>query len=134
MKNNTYNSHKSNKIRILIMDDEWYIRNALTKLIRYLGYEVSSAKNGAEAITLFKEKRPFDIAILDLIIIGGTGGEAIIRQLKQITPDIKAIASGDLFNDRIISDYKNYGFCAILIKPYGLDELKKVLDQVISQN
>ena len=37
------------------MDDEWYIRNALTKLIRHLGYEVSAAKNGDEAIILFKE-------------------------------------------------------------------------------
>jgi DNA-binding NarL/FixJ family response regulator len=81
-----------------------------------------------------KENRPFDIAILDLIIIDSTEGGTIIRTLKQITPDIKTIASGDLLNDRIISDYKSYGFCAILIKPYGLDDLKKVLDQVINQN
>ena len=69
----------SNEGRILFMDDEQNVINTAKRILIQLGYEVETAKDGAEALELYskaKEERvPFDVVILDLTVPGGMGGE-----------------------------------------------------------
>ncbi len=117
--------------RILVMDDEVAVRNALEQTLRRMGYEVERAGDGAEAIRLFTAAqhagRPFDVALLDLTVSGGMGGVECLRRLRALAPQVKAIASTGYSGEPVIERPEVFGFCASLAKPYAAAELARVL-------
>jgi DNA-binding NarL/FixJ family response regulator len=80
-----------------------------------------------------EDGQPFDAAIMDLTIPGGMGGEEAIRQLLTIDPDVRAIVSSGYADDPILSDYENYGFRGVAVKPYRAQMLGKVLREVLKK-
>lgn len=119
------------------MDDEEIIRDIAENMLKYIGYSVEKAEDGEKAIELYanaKEKNePFDAIIMDLTIPGGMGGKEAITRLTSIDPDIKAIVSSGYSNDPIMSNFRKYGFKGVISKPYKIEDLSKVLNQVISE-
>jgi len=127
----------SGKRKILFMDDQPYIRHMAANMLTCLGYEVEFARNGAEAIEMYKEAKesgqPFDVVILDLTVRPGKRGECAIEKLIEIDPDVKAIITSGYSDEAIMSDYRRYGFCRIIAKPYGIEELSETLHKVIKE-
>jgi PAS domain S-box-containing protein len=121
--------------RVLVMDDEDVIREIAGEILNVLGYDVEFSKDGNEAFEKYKKARdmktPFDIVILDLTIPGGLGGKDTIMRLKEFDPDVKAIVSSGYSNDPIMSNYRDYGFCGVIVKPYDINEVSKALHDVI---
>ena len=130
--------HEDNLIlgegKVLLMDDEGSVLQTAKEMLTFLGYDVELAGDGVEAVRLYKEAflsaRPFDVAITDLTIRGGMGGKMAVRELIKVDPNVKAIVSSGYSSDAL-SDYKRYGFCDVIAKPYTLQELGKVLSSVI---
>jgi PAS domain S-box-containing protein len=125
------------KGKILIMDDEDMIREITGELLLNLGYQVEFAKNGNEAIVMYREaldlEKPFDAVILDLTIPGGMGGKETIKELLKIDPNIRAIVSSGYSNDPIMAEFKDHGFGGVIIKPYRLAELSQTLHDVLDR-
>ena len=75
---------EAGKERLLIMDDEHALRTLLRAVLSRLGYEVETARDGAEAIALYEramsDGRGFDAVLLDLTVAGGMGGAATARR------------------------------------------------------
>jgi len=121
--------------KVLFMDDDAIISMSVTRELKDLEYEVEYARNGTEAIKLYKEsidsRNPFDAVILDLTIPGGMGGMETIRKLLTIDPDVKAIVASGYSNDPVMSNFKEYGFKDAVAKPYGIEELDEALRGVI---
>jgi PAS domain S-box-containing protein len=119
------------KGRILVMDDEELVRTIAGHMISRLGYDVDFAENGEEAIEKYsgamKTGRPFDAVILDLTIRAGMGGEETIRKIAELNPAVKAVVSSGFSDDDIVSNYRDYGFRAVLSKPYRIEALSEVL-------
>jgi CheY-like chemotaxis protein len=124
------------KGKILVMDDEEIIRDALGEILTTLEYQVNFAKNGEEAIALYKQAKevnePFDAVIMDLTIRGGMGGKEAIKKLLEIDSSVKAIVSSGYSTDPVMADYQNYGFSGVVAKPYNIQELSKTLHKIIS--
>lgn len=115
--------------RILLMDDEEDIRELLGELLELAGYEVVSASDGEEAITLFQEdENGFTFVIMDLTIPGGMGGKETMEKLLQIDSDVTAIVSSGYSNDPVMADYRSYGFKARISKPYIMEDLLATLN------
>ncbi|MEW5803851.1 MAG: PAS domain S-box protein [bacterium] len=125
----------SRRGKILFMDDKPSIRDVVGRMLTHLKYEVELAKDGAEAIELYRKAKesehPFDAVMLDLTVPGGMGGKDAIQKLLEIDPKIKAIVSSGYFNDPIMSDYRRYGFHGVVIKPYEVKELTETLSRVL---
>jgi CheY-like chemotaxis protein len=125
------------KGKILIMDDEDMIREITGELLQNLGYQVEFAQNGGEAIDIYREARDlgksFDAVILDLTVPGGMGGKETVKVLLEIDPEARAIVSSGYSNDPIMAEFKKYGFCGVIIKPYRLTELSQTLQNVLNQ-
>jgi CheY-like chemotaxis protein/anti-sigma regulatory factor (Ser/Thr protein kinase) len=114
-------------VRILLMDDEEMVSTVASAMLRHLGHEVVLARDGQEAIVLYKqsmeEGRKFALIIMDLTIPGGMGGKEAIREIHKIDPKVSAIVASGYSNDPIIASFAEYGFCAALIKPFLVQDL-----------
>lgn len=116
------------------MDDEDLVRSVAAKMLEFLGYEVATAKEGGEAIDLFKSRRsagaPFDAVILDLIIPNGIGGAQTMAELLRIDPDVKGIISSG-YGESGPEGVALSGHAAIIGKPYELKKLRETLERVL---
>jgi len=124
------------KARILVMDDEKGVREIVGRMLKHIGYkDIEFAEDGAEAIKLYKAAmksgHPFNVAILDLTIAGGMGGEIAIQKLLKIDPGVKAIVSSGYIDDPVIAKYKDHGFSGVVAKPYTIAELRKAVQDVM---
>lgn len=123
------------KKRILVMDDEDLILNIAGKMIEKLGYIADSAKNGEEAIELYKasieDNNTYDLVILDLTVSCGMGADEAIKSLLEIDPDVNAVISTGFSTDPMAMNYGDYGFKGSISKPYGLSELKNSLEKYL---
>ncbi|HRX47227.1 MAG TPA: PAS domain S-box protein [Spirochaetota bacterium] len=123
--------------KVLIMDDEDFVRNTASGMLISSGIYADSAANGEEAETKYREAynsgAPYSAVILDLTVKGGTGGRETIKALKKINPDIIAIASSGYSADPVMANPAGYGFTDRLIKPYRLEELLAVLNRAVNK-
>ncbi|MCX5999670.1 MAG: ATP-binding protein, partial [Chloroflexi bacterium] len=123
------------KARILVMDDEEMIRKMLARILTAAGYEVEAASDGAAAVEHYVKAResgqPFDAVILDLTVPGGMGGRETLRGLLEVDPNVKAVVSSGYSNDVIMSNYREYGFAAVVAKPYSIEALGATLEHVL---
>ena len=121
--------------RILVMDDEASLRKMVERMLEKLGYESEFAKDGTEAIRMYREARDseksYDAVILDLTIPGGMGGKDAINKLLEIDPEVKAIVSSGYSDDPVLANFQEYGFKGMLPKPFESRLLGKVLHEVI---
>ncbi len=123
--------------RILLMDDEEFVREIATQLLEYLGYTVTAAEEGRAALELYKKAlesgERYAAVIMDLTIPGGMGGKETIQALKKIDPGAITIVSSGYANDPILANFQEYGFDGMVPKPYKVEELAETLHQVIRQ-
>ncbi|MBN2444537.1 MAG: response regulator [Spirochaetales bacterium] len=124
--------------KLLIMDDDDIVRTTIQKMLMELGYEVDSAPNGHEALELYTrslvEKVKYDAVILDLIVPGSMGGEETLTNLKEIDPEVKAIVCSGYSENNVLSGYREYGFCGMVRKPFRIEELSRVIRNVLNGN
>jgi CheY-like chemotaxis protein len=122
--------------KILIMEDEETIRDVTGEMLRHFGYEVAFAQDGAEAIALYKHAKesgePFDVVIMDLTVPGGMGGKEAIRNILDLDPQAKAVVASGYTTDPTIADFRQYGFCDRIAKPYKSEELHEILHRLIT--
>jgi PAS domain S-box-containing protein len=122
--------------RLLVMDDEEIILQSTEEFLGDLGYEVDSAKDGAEAIALYqkalKEHTRYAAVIMDLTIPGGMGGKEAIGNLRKIDPEIRAIVSSGYSEDPVMATFREHGFSGVLAKPFKFEELAHLLEEVIT--
>ncbi|MBN1227356.1 MAG: PAS domain S-box protein [Deltaproteobacteria bacterium] len=125
----------SGRGRILFMDDQPSLRNMIGHMLTYLGYEVELVDDGAKAVALYKKARqtthPFEAVILDLTVPGAMGGLEAMKELLKIDPEVKAIVSSGYSNDPIMGEYAQYGFSGVIAKPFQIEELSKIISQVV---
>jgi CheY-like chemotaxis protein len=123
------------KGRILVMDDEEFIRDVAIQMLNKIGYEVSVANDGNEAVEMYRQAQksgePFDTVIMDLTVPGGMGGKEAIQKLKKLDPNVKALVSSGYSNDPIMSSFRDYGFQGVVKKPYRIQDMSDALRSVI---
>jgi PAS domain S-box-containing protein len=124
------------KGKILVMDDEVFIRDLATQMLSKIGYEVSVANDGNEAIEMYRQAQksgePFDTVIMDLTVPGGMGGKEAVLKLKKLDPNVKALVSSGYSNDPIMSNFRDYGFQGVVKKPYRIQDMSDSLRSVIT--
>ena len=69
---------------------------------------------------------------MDLTIPGETGGKETVKKIKEIDKNAKIIVSSGYSNDPVIANYKEYGFCEVIAKPYKMDDVDNILSRIIA--
>ncbi|HTY14547.1 MAG TPA: response regulator [Methanoregulaceae archaeon] len=119
---------------VLLMDDEESILEAFGDLLSMKGFNVFTARNGNEALLLYRSamesKKPVDVVILDLTIPGGMGGIETIKKLREMDPGVCALISSGL-PQAIVGGYASYGFAGVIPKPYRWGDLILAINDVL---
>jgi DNA-binding NarL/FixJ family response regulator len=93
-------------------------------------------QDGQAAIDLISQSlangKKFEVVILDLTVPGAMGGKEAIQHLRRLDPHIKAIVTSGYSDDPIMCDFQKYGFQGILVKPYKIFDLAKILESMLS--
>jgi signal transduction histidine kinase/CheY-like chemotaxis protein len=103
---------------ILVVDDEEAVRQVVRKTLEHYGYRVLLAKNGGEAIDVFKrEPSQISLVILDLSMPGMSGNETL-PELRRIRPEVKVLVSSGYTEDETMSLFTGQRVSGFLQKPY----------------
>jgi PAS domain S-box-containing protein len=121
---------------ILLVDDEDVIIDVGSEMLEVLGYKVSVARSGQEAIQIYKEKQEeIDMVILDMIM-PEMDGVGTFNVLKSIDPGVKVILSSGYSADARSTQMMEQGCYGFIQKPYSMQTLsqkvREVLDMKIS--
>jgi signal transduction histidine kinase/CheY-like chemotaxis protein len=121
---------------ILVMDDELLIREVARQILEALGYTVQVCRDGGEALQCYQEARdtgkPIDVVIMDLTIPGGMGGKEAAEKLLTLDPTARVIVSSGYATDPILANFRNYGFCAVALKPYNVAALSNSIQEAFA--
>ena len=117
----------------MLVDDEEIVLKVNIEMLKSFGYSVLAAKDGDEAIKIFREnKNIIDLVILDMILPGMSGGEVYDR-IKEISPDVKVLLSSGYSIDGQAKKILERGCDDFIQKPYDLKDLslkiRKLLDK-----
>jgi two-component system, OmpR family, response regulator len=107
--------------RLLVVDDEPFLRDAVTASLRFLGFDVTSAETGTGALKLARE-RPFDLVVLD-VMLPDTDGFEVVRRLRRdgLKVPVIFLTARDTQADKVTG--LTIGGDDYLTKPFGLEEL-----------
>jgi len=118
---------------VLFVDDEDIIIDVGEQLLEKLGYSVLKAKNGRDALDIYKEKRDIiDIVVLDMIMPEMNGGDVYDR-LKESNPEIKVILSSGYSVNGLAQDILDRGCNGFIQKPFNLKELSHKLREILDK-
>jgi CheY-like chemotaxis protein len=117
-------------VKILVIDDDPFVRFTLSKILSRGGYEVHLAENGVQGLHLFQKVKP-DVVITDIVMPIKEGLDTI-RLLRSWSQDLKivAISGGSRLGPRnLLDEAAELGATAVLTKPFEPTELlAKVVD------
>jgi two-component system response regulator MprA len=108
--------------RVLVVDDDPQLREALTRALELDGYQVTTANNGAQALDALAHDRP-DVMVLDVMMpyVGGLDVCRTLRERRDRLP-ILVLTARDEVGDRVAG--LDAGADDYLTKPFALEELR----------
>ena len=117
------------KTSVLIVDDEERIRHVCTQMLTKEGYDVAQAANANIGLEMVAQ-RHFDIILLDLLMPGISGLEAL-EQIREMHPDtVVIVITGYATLDHAVNAMKNGAF-DFVSKPFSPQDLRLVVSKAI---
>lgn len=119
---------------ILLVDDDSRLRDGLRTLLRRAGYGVLEAKDGREALKIFRAS-PVDLIVCDMFMPEKDGLETI-RDLRAEFPGVKIIGiSGGGYHGTmdVLHMAKLMGAAEVLSKPVAPEKLLAVIESVLAR-
>ncbi|MBN2002188.1 MAG: PAS domain S-box protein [Anaerolineae bacterium] len=115
---------------LLLVEDDKMLRSAGQSILESLGYHVFVAENGREALSLYEAKKPIDLVITDFVM-PEMGGKVLIRELRDITPDLRVLGITGYAAEEAAEDIQRMGFADVVHKPFDVERLAQVVRRVL---
>jgi DNA-binding response OmpR family regulator len=116
---------------VLIVDDEKNILLTLSQSLEVLQLETDTATNGEDALTKLKEK-DFSLILLDLRMPGIDGME-VLRQVREIRPDIRIIMISAYGTIEVAVEAMKLGAVDFIQKPFSPEEVRALVSRVLDR-
>lgn len=115
---------------ILLVDDDPLIRSLGRELLEHLGYQVEVARDGEEALELFRRLEQVDLVILDYYL-PGRNGLGVLQDLKALDSKVRVLVASGYFSSREMDLIKETGAKGFIYKPYRVGELENRIRLVL---
>jgi DNA-binding NtrC family response regulator len=119
------------KKNILIIDDDKYIQQIFTRILRKQGYLIDSAETGQEAMEKLRNQK-YDLALID-VKLPDTNGTDLISKMHAMHPDMIKIAITGFPSLEDATKVIDRGASAYLVKPVKSEELIRIINEKLNQ-
>lgn len=117
----------SQKLKLLVVDDEKDICNFIELLFKKKGFTVYTALSGTEAVATAGRVKP-DIVLLDIYLKKGMDGIETLREIRKISPNSRCvIVTWDASQEKV-KEAQTLGASSYLTKPLTIPQLLKAVE------
>lgn len=117
------------KRNILVVDDDAGVREVIRAMLESVGFSVSLAGNGREALSML-ESSCYDLILTDLVM-PEQEGISTIKEIRQKYPEVKVIAMSGAFGGDYLRIAGYLGAHGTLAKPIRLESMLKTIEDVL---
>ena len=111
--------------KILIVDDEKAIRDVLSDMLSFLGYEVTVASRGREGLSLFLNNS-FGLVFTDMHM-PGMDGWTLAHHIKDKSPDTPVVLITGSEKETVMKRFKGSFVDTVIFKPLSLEDIQKTV-------
>jgi CheY-like chemotaxis protein len=119
----------TSSLRVLIVDDDQFVRAVLRDMLSPTGCECSEARDGLEALERVRADRP-DVVLLDLLMPRMSGIEAL-QQICGVSPRPRVVVITSLASDALLAQALSAGASAYVVKPFHPIEIQEAVRQAM---
>ena len=116
---------------ILVVDDEAGVSEVNCNVLKFLGYEVLSARDGKEGLAVFAENRTRIALILSDVVMPVMGGVEMAKEIFATRPDMPFIFLTGYDNESVSVDQSKS--CKVLSKPVSIPRLSQTIRHLLVQ-
>ena len=128
-------SEEPRRRRVLLVEDEPFVREATCSILESAGFEVLPAEDAIDAMKVYEEaesKRHIDLVMTDMILPGRTGHQ-LGQDLRQRSPDVKVLVTSGYSNAEYSTE-EPASHTYFLAKPYSrrglVEKIEKILGEI----
>jgi two-component system, cell cycle sensor histidine kinase and response regulator CckA len=113
---------------ILVVEDEAFVRNVTSEILRAAGYFVLTARGAAEALTMFGEqRRQVDLLLTD-VILPGESGRSLAKKLRLQSPALRVLFVTGYVDQMEVTEQAEF-----LAKPFSTEVLLRTIRELLDQ-
>jgi CheY-like chemotaxis protein len=115
--------------RVLLVDDDELVRNSIEAMLEGMGHSVSMAICGEEALSQLEDGFDPELVILDMNM-PGLGGAKTLPRLRELRPRVPVLIATGRADQSVMDLMAAHAKVGLMCKPFGLEELRKHLENV----
>ena len=117
---------------VLLVDDEEIVIGVGRQMLEKLGFSVLTAKNGKEALDVYKNNQyDIDFVVLDMIMPDMGAADTYV-ELQSINPAIKVLLSSGYGADQQTNELLNRGCKGFIQKPFNMQSLSEKIEETLN--
>jgi two-component system, chemotaxis family, chemotaxis protein CheY len=117
--------------RILVVDDNAFMRNNLKNVLKTAGFEVvAEASDGIEAVTAYKSATP-DLVTMDITMPNMDGVQAL-KELKSIDPAARVVMVSAMGQEALVVEAITSGASDFVVKPFEADRVVEAVKNALA--
>jgi two-component system, chemotaxis family, chemotaxis protein CheY len=116
-------------LRVLIVDDDQFVRAVLRDMLSPSGYQCSEAGDGVEALQRVQADQP-DVVLLDLLMPKMSGIEAL-EKICRTSPRSRVVVITSLASDALVAQALSAGATGYVVKPFHPIEIQEAVRQAL---
>lgn len=117
--------------KILLVEDNDLVRNAAEEQLRALGYQITVASSGPEALSILRREGGFALLFTDVVMPGGMSGRDLAEEALRLHPDMKVLYTSGYTGNAIVHHGRLDPGVHLLNKPYRQVDLARKLREVL---
>lgn len=115
-------------IRVLMVEDEALVADVVAAALRDLGYKVSHAASGDEALERLRDGERLDILFTDVVMPGLINGAELAREAQHLRPGLPVLLATGYSENAAIT-----GGLPVIAKPYGIETLASAIESAMAE-
>jgi PAS domain S-box-containing protein len=115
---------------VLVVEDDAEVLDIAVETLRSLGYQVASATNAPEALTILDRDGPIDVLFTDVVMPMGMNGIELAREARRRRPSLKILLASGYTREGLRSSDEISQNMVFLSKPYQLSVLAETLREL----
>ena len=125
--------HAAHPTRVLIVEDDYLLRDVTAEMLHQLGYQVATAQDGAEAARIFAQHPCIDLLLADVVLPGHNGRE-VFEHLRAQNPRLKVLYMSGYTQDVLTTHGMLDAGVPLLHKPFSIADLAQNLRRVVEKD